>query len=57
MIWRVGAFGIAALVALPLIGIASSLFVWQGELWRHLAETQLRDIVGNTFVLLLGVGI
>jgi iron(III) transport system permease protein len=57
VIWRVGAFGIAALVALPLIGIASSLFVWQGELWRHLAETQLRDIVGNTFVLLLGVGI
>lgn len=57
MIWRVGAFAIAALVALPLIGIASSLFVWQGELWRHLAETQLRDIVGNTVVLLLGVGV
>lgn len=57
MIWRVGAFAVAALVALPLIGIASSLFVWQGELWRHLAETQLRDIVGNTIVLLLGVGI
>lgn len=57
MIWRVGAFAVAALVALPLIGIASSLFVWQGELWRHLAETQLRDIIGNTIVLLLGVGI
>ncbi|TAJ38417.1 MAG: iron ABC transporter permease, partial [Reyranella sp.] len=56
-IWRFGAFAVAALVALPLLGIASSLFVWQGELWRHLAETQLRDIVGNTIVLLLGVGI
>lgn len=57
MIWRVGALAVAALVALPLLGIASSLFTWQGELWRHLAETQLRDIVGNTIVLLLGVGI
>jgi iron(III) transport system permease protein len=55
-VWRYGAFAVAALVALPLIGIASSLFVWQGELWRHLAETQLRDIVGNTVVLLVGVG-
>lgn len=57
MIWRLGAFGVAALVALPLVGVAASLFSWQGELWRHLAETQLRDIVGNTVVLLVGVGI
>jgi len=57
VIWRVGAFAVAALVALPLLGIAASLFTWQGELWRHLAETQLRDIVGNTIVLLLGVGV
>jgi iron(III) transport system permease protein len=56
-IWRFGAFAVAALVALPLIGIVSSLFVWQGELWRHLAETQLRDIVGNTAILLVGVGV
>ncbi len=56
MIWRLGAFCVAALVAMPLLGIASSLFTWQGELWRHLAETQLSDIVANTIVLLLGVG-
>lgn len=47
----------AGVVALPLLGIASSLFSAQGELWRHLAETQLRDIVGNTLVLLIGVGL
>jgi len=41
---------------MPLLGIVSSLFTWQGELWRHLAETQLSDIVANTIVLLLGVG-
>ena len=57
MIWRLGAFAVAAIVALPLLGVASSLFTAQGELWRHLAETQLPDIVGNTIVLLLGVGL
>lgn len=57
MIWRLGAVAVAAIVALPLLGIASSLFSDQGELWRHLAETQLRDIAGNTIVLLIGVGL
>ncbi len=57
MIWRLGALAVAGVVALPLLGVASSLLSWQGELWRHIAETQLSDIVGNTVVLLLGVGI
>ena len=57
MIWRLGALAIAALVALPLVGIASSLLVWQGDLWRHIADTQLADILGNTAILLIGVGI
>ncbi|WP_425066148.1 ABC transporter permease [Reyranella sp.] len=57
MIWRLGALAVAAVVALPLLGIATSLFSAQGELWRHLAETQLREIVGNTIVLLIGVGL
>ena len=57
MIWRLGAYAVAAVVALPLLGVASSLFTAQGELWRHLAETQLQDIAFNTVVLLLGVGL
>ena len=57
MIWRVGAIVIAGIVALPLLGVASSLFTPQGELWRHLADTQLSDIFGNTLVLLLVVGL
>lgn len=57
MIWRVGAIAVAALVALPLLGIASSLLDWRGPMWRHLAETQLREIVGNTLLLLIGVGL
>lgn len=57
MIWRLGALAVAAIVALPLVGIASSLFSAQGELWRHLVETQLGDIARNTVVLLIGVGL
>ncbi len=57
MIWRLGAFAVAALVALPLLGIGASLFTDQFDLWRHLAETQLPDILGNTVILLLGVGV
>ena len=57
MIWRFGAIAIAALVGLPLLGIASSLLSWQGDLWRHIAQTQLSDIVTNTAVLLVGVGL
>ncbi|MDP3161785.1 MAG: iron ABC transporter permease [Reyranella sp.] len=57
MIWRLGALAVAGMVALPLLGIASSLLTWQGDLWRHIVETQLSDIVGNTVVLLVGVGI
>ncbi len=53
MIWRVGAVVIAGIVALPLLGVASSLFTPQGDLWRHLADTQLADIFFNTLVLLL----
>jgi iron(III) transport system permease protein len=36
--------------------VASSVFTSQGELWRHLADTQLWNIVVNTIVLLLVVG-
>jgi iron(III) transport system permease protein len=57
MIWRLGALAVAGIVALPLLGVASSLLTWQGDLWRHIVETQLSDIVGNTLVLLVGVGI
>src|SRR5882724_3516101 len=57
MIWRLGAVVIAALVALPLLGVASSLFTPQHELWQHLADTQLADIFANALVLLVLVGL
>ncbi len=57
MIWRIGAILVAVLVALPMLGIAASLFDWRGAMWRHLVDTQLADILSNTALLLLGVGI
>lgn len=57
MIWKVGASLVAALVALPLLGLAASLLDVRIEMWRHLVETQLGDIVANTAVLLVGVGV
>ncbi len=47
----------AALVALPVLGIAASLFDTRAAMWRHLVDTQLADILTNTVLLLLGVGI
>ena len=47
----------AALVALPVLGIAASLFDTRASMWRHLVDTQLADILTNTVLLLLGVGI
>jgi len=57
MIWRIGAILVAALVALPVLGIAASLLDTRGAMWRHLADTQLADILSNTALLLFGVGI
>lgn len=48
---------VAGIVALPVLGIASSLLSRQGELWKHIAETQLLEIVANTLILLGGVGL
>ena len=57
MTWRIGAVLVAVLVALPMLGIAASLFDWRGAMWRHLVDTQLTDILSNTALLLVGVGI
>ena len=55
-VWRLGAALVALIVALPVFGIATSLFKDQAALWQHLAATQLPDIVSNTLVLLGIVG-
>jgi iron(III) transport system permease protein len=56
LVWLVAAGLIAALVAAPLAGVLASLLVPRGEVWMHLARTQLAELLANTLLLLLGVG-
>jgi iron(III) transport system permease protein len=53
--WRLAAFAIAALVTFPLLVVLSSVFAPADEVWRHLAQTVLGDLLLNTLWLVLGV--
>ncbi len=54
--WTAGVLFTAALLSLPIIVVSASVFYPSGDIWRHLAETVLADYVGNSVVLMLGVG-
>lgn len=45
------------LVAAPLLMLFRSWLVLDAELWQHLWDTQLIELIGNTLLLLFGVGI
>jgi iron(III) transport system permease protein len=51
------ALGIATLLAVPIITVLASLLVPAGAVWQHLWQTQLLELLRNTFVLLAGVGL
>ena len=53
--WRLIPLLVAALVLIPVGTVISSLFTPAGEVWQHLAETTLPDLLVNTFWLALGV--
>ena len=55
--WRIAAFCLAAIVAAPLLLVFSGWLQPESEVWRHLAETVLSDLITNTLVLLLGVAL
>ncbi|MDG2482366.1 MAG: iron ABC transporter permease [Alphaproteobacteria bacterium] len=52
-----GTLTVAALVALPILAVASNLFVDSDGLWDQLASQVLSTYLINTIALLLGVGI
>ncbi len=54
---RAGALALAATVAVPLAVLVLAWVSPQGEVWRHLASTVLPDLVRNTLVLMVGVGL
>ncbi|MFZ5862073.1 MAG: ABC transporter permease [Nitrospirota bacterium] len=55
--WRLGAFAIAGIVVFPLVVVLSSVFAPADEVWRHLANTVLGDLLRNTFWLVAGVAV
>lgn len=54
--WPVAAAVVALLVATPLLVVISSLAAPRFDIWRHLWETQLTELIWNTVRLMLGVG-
>jgi len=55
--WRIAVVSIAALFAMPVLFVLSSVFVPAGEVWDHLVETRLLDYVVNSLALMFGVGV
>lgn len=53
--WRLPGLALAGLVSVPLLVVFAAWLQPEAEIWRHLAETVLRDLVTNTLVLLAGV--
>jgi iron(III) transport system permease protein len=55
--WKIGAFMIAALLSLPIWVVLSSAFVDARSVWQHLASTVLGSYIGNSLILMAGVGV
>ncbi len=54
--WTAAALAVAAIVAVPILAILSSLLAPAGEVWTHLWRTQLPELIVNTLLLLIVVG-
>ncbi len=54
--WFLAAGIVALLVATPILVVLSSLLTPSLDVWAHLWETQLLELVRNTFLLIIGVG-
>ncbi|WP_368429325.1 ABC transporter permease [Sulfuricaulis sp.] len=49
-------FAIACMVAAPILIVMLSWFSPAGDIWRHLVQTVLGELLRNTVVLMIGVG-
>lgn len=55
--WRLAAFVFAIVVMVPVLVVMSSFLHPEPEVWRHLFDYVLGDLLVNTFLLVLGVGL
>lgn len=53
--WRLAAFVVSLVTLVPLVVVLSSFLYPQSEVWEHLSQHVLPDILLNTFWLALGV--
>lgn len=56
-LWNTLALLLSLTVITPLAVVASSWLVSEGEVWRHLTSTILPDLLQNTLLLAVGVGV
>ncbi|MEE8266041.1 MAG: hypothetical protein V3R62_06805, partial [Acidiferrobacterales bacterium] len=54
--WRLASLAIAATVAAPIVVVCAAWLTPSGEVWRHLADTILLELIRNTVILIVGVG-
>lgn len=55
--WFLSAGIVALLVATPILFVLSSLVTPSLDIWAHLWETQLLELIWNTLILIVGVGL
>jgi len=55
--WRLLATCIALMTLVPLLVVLASLLNPEQEVWRHLLDYVIPDLLANTFYLVLGVGV
>ena len=55
--WRLASLVVAAVVAAPILVVAAAWFTPATDIWRHIADTVLAELLRHTVVLVLGVGL
>lgn len=55
--WRYSSMLIALVIAIPILVVFAAWLQPAGDVWRHLVDTVLAELLTNTFVLLIGVGL
>jgi len=55
--WRAASVAVALMVAAPILVVAAAWFTPATDIWRHIADTVLAELLAHTAVLALGVGL
>jgi iron(III) transport system permease protein len=56
-VWKITTITLAVIVVLPLLVVFSGWMQTENQVWEHLAQTVLSELLMNTAWLLLGVGV